>query len=170
MSDRDYDYVIVGAGIAGPALAVGFAKSGRSVLVVERDLREPDRIVGELLQPGGVNALRELGIEHALEGIDAVPSKGYQVFYHGETVNIPYPTIEADGKTQEVTGRSFHHGRFVMNLRKAASETPGVTFLEANVTEIITNPHTGHVLGVKTVDKTGRLQHVSYFAKPPCSS
>jgi len=33
------------------------------VLVIERDLTEPDRIVGELLQPGGYLKLIELGLE-----------------------------------------------------------------------------------------------------------
>lgn len=31
--------------------------------VIERDLSEPDRIVGELLQPGGYLRLVELGLE-----------------------------------------------------------------------------------------------------------
>lgn len=31
--------------------------------MIERDLREPNRIVGELLQPGGYLKLIELGIE-----------------------------------------------------------------------------------------------------------
>lgn len=31
--------------------------------VIERDLTEPDRIVGELLQPGGYLKLIELGLE-----------------------------------------------------------------------------------------------------------
>ena len=31
--------------------------------VIERDLSEPDRIVGELLQPGGYLKLLELGLE-----------------------------------------------------------------------------------------------------------
>jgi hypothetical protein len=33
------------------------------VLVLERDLSEPDRIVGELLQPGGYLKLVDLGLE-----------------------------------------------------------------------------------------------------------
>lgn len=33
------------------------------MLVLERDLKEPDRIVGELLQPGGYLKLLELGLE-----------------------------------------------------------------------------------------------------------
>lgn len=31
--------------------------------MIERDLAEPDRIVGELLQPGGYLKLIELGLE-----------------------------------------------------------------------------------------------------------
>lgn len=38
-------------------------QDGRRVHVIERDLSEPDRIVGELLQPGGYLKLIELGLE-----------------------------------------------------------------------------------------------------------
>ncbi|KAK9910170.1 hypothetical protein M0R45_034143 [Rubus argutus] len=47
------DIIIVGAGVVGSALAYTLGKDGRGVHVIERDLTEPDRIVGELLQPGG---------------------------------------------------------------------------------------------------------------------
>lgn len=57
------DVVIVGAGVLGSAMATVLARDGRRVTVVERDLKEPDRIVGELLQPGGFRALKELGLE-----------------------------------------------------------------------------------------------------------
>ena len=60
---HEADVVIVGAGIAGCALAVALGKQERSVVLLERSLKEPDRIVGELLQPGGVAALRKLGLE-----------------------------------------------------------------------------------------------------------
>lgn len=60
---NSYDVVIVGAGILGCALAAAFGKQGRHVLLLERDLSEPDRIVGELLQPGGVSALEKLGLK-----------------------------------------------------------------------------------------------------------
>jgi squalene monooxygenase len=40
-----------------------------------------DRIVGELLQPGGVRALERLGLDDcAKEGIDSVGVDGYVVF------------------------------------------------------------------------------------------
>lgn len=60
--ERTYDIAIIGAGIAGTALAHALGSQGRSVLLLERDLSEPDRIVGELLQPGGVMALETLGL------------------------------------------------------------------------------------------------------------
>jgi len=62
-ADAETEVVVVGAGIAGSALAHALGKQGRRVVLVERDLREPNRIVGELLQPGGVAALRQLGLE-----------------------------------------------------------------------------------------------------------
>lgn len=65
-ADQETDIIIVGAGVLGSALAAVLARDGRKVTVVERDLREPDRIVGELLQPGGYRALRELGLEGKL--------------------------------------------------------------------------------------------------------
>ena len=60
--NHEADIVIVGAGILGCAAAVAFARQGRSVILLERSLKEPDRIVGELLQPGGVRALEQLGL------------------------------------------------------------------------------------------------------------
>lgn len=54
---------MVGAGILGSAMAATLARDGRRVTVVERDVSEPNRIVGELLQPGGFRALRQLGLQ-----------------------------------------------------------------------------------------------------------
>jgi squalene monooxygenase len=110
--------IIVGAGILGCALAVALGRQGRRIVLIERDLSEPDRIVGELLQPGGVRALRELGLVECLDGIDAIPEYGYQVIYKDENVVIPYVGENEKGRQ----GRSFHHGRFIMKLRAAVRE------------------------------------------------
>ncbi|KIL56170.1 hypothetical protein M378DRAFT_172928 [Amanita muscaria Koide BX008] len=66
-SHTHYDVLIVGAGIAGSALAHALSTLHRPtgaqlcIALLERSLAEPNRIVGELLQPGGVMALRQLG-------------------------------------------------------------------------------------------------------------
>ena len=57
-----FDIAIIGAGVMGTVMAHMFGNQGRKVLLLERDLSEPDRIVGELLQPGGVSALEKLGL------------------------------------------------------------------------------------------------------------
>jgi squalene monooxygenase len=147
MSPQKYDVLIVGAGIAGCALAHALSTLPRSkplrIALLERSLSEPDRIVGELLQPGGVLALRKLGIESCVDGIDAIPVHGYCVFESGKSVQIPYPG------THE--GRSFHHGRFVMKLREAAIKARGVDVIEASVTELIERER--RVIGVRATRK-----------------
>ena len=62
LATHDADVVVVGAGILGCAAAITLGRQGRSVILLEKSLKEPDRIVGELLQPGGVSALETLGL------------------------------------------------------------------------------------------------------------
>lgn len=74
------EVVIVGAGTAGASAAVTLARQGRKVLLVERCMSEQDRIVGELLQPGGLRALERLGLDAcAKEGTDSVIVDGYAI-------------------------------------------------------------------------------------------
>ncbi|KAK0543929.1 Squalene epoxidase [Tilletia horrida] len=154
-----FDVIVVGAGIVGSALASSLAKSGRSVALLERDLAEPDRIVGELLQPAGVHALARLGLSNALDGIDAVKVRGYQVFYEGNNVPIPYPTKQehlqpASEQDEQEQGRSFHHGRFIQSLRSCAQRQDGVTLYEATVTDLIYDSHSPNtVVGVAATAK-----------------
>jgi squalene monooxygenase len=150
MPRSNYDVLIVGAGIAGCALAHGLSTLPRDkplrIALVERSLSEPDRIVGELLQPGGVMALKRLGIESCLEGIDAIPVRGYCVVEDGKSVHIPYPGAHE--------GRSFHHGRFIMKLREAARRAKGVELIEGSVTDLI-EEHGKRVIGVHVAMKGG---------------
>lgn len=153
--------MIVGAGILGTALAITLARPphSRSVTLLEKSLKEPDRIVGELLQPGGVSALKDLGLEHCLEGIDSVRVKGYEVIYYGQGVEIGYPDnavgsrwSESDiagGKGNRPEGRSFHHGRFIRRLREVAMKEQNVSVVESTVTEVVKCEHTGQILGVQ---------------------
>ncbi|KAG0240980.1 squalene epoxidase-domain-containing protein [Mortierella sp. GBAus27b] len=146
-----FDIIVVGAGVLGSAFATTFAKQNKRILLLERDLSEPDRIVGELLQPGGFKALKELGLQDCLEGIDAIPTYGYGVIRGSEHVHIPYHKDPITGKSDE--GRSFHHGRFIQKLRTAASETPNVTVVEATVNEVIRDDDDVRVVGVTCTQK-----------------
>ena len=129
-----WDVVIVGAGVAGASLAHGLGVEGRRVLVIERDVSTPDRIVGELLQPGGYVKLKELGLASCVEGIDAQKVYGYTMFKNGEVATMTYPL---EGRTDDVAGRSFHNGRFVQKLREKAMEVEGVTIIQGTVKKLL---------------------------------
>ena len=146
------DVVVVGAGILGTAIAITLARQSRSVILLEKSLKEPDRIVGELLQPGGVEALEKLGLRECLEGIDACVVKGYEVIYFGQGVEIPYPKNAAE-KGNRPEGRSFHHGRFIRRLREVAMKEPNVTVVETTVTNTVTSSWTGQILGVESTTR-----------------
>jgi squalene monooxygenase len=176
---HEADVVVVGAGIFGCAIAFALAKQGRSVLLLERWLKEPDRIVGELLQPGGVSALEKLGLAFTLEGIDAIPVHGYEVIYYGQGVEIPYPSNTGAGsktgrdeytneKGGRPEGRAFHHGRFITQLRKACASQSNITIVETEAVDTITSTHNPQVLGVKTRTtdpSTGEKMDDCYFGK-----
>ncbi|KAL8940702.1 MAG: hypothetical protein Q9211_002141 [Gyalolechia sp. 1 TL-2023] len=172
---HEADVVIVGAGILGSSLAITLARQNRSVILLEKSLKEPDRIVGELLQPGGVQALQRLGLRECLEDIDAVRVLGYEVIYYGTGVEIPYPAnVAGDGKddhpktggalggkrassgSRRPEGRSFHHGRFIQQLRAAAMREENLSVIETTVTDTIKNGWTGQVVGVEAQTKDGR--------------
>ena len=64
------------------------------MLLLERDLSQPDRIVGELLQPGGYLKLKELGLAKCVDGIDSQKV---------ETPSPSRPTLNSLGLQARVT-------------------------------------------------------------------
>ncbi|XP_077207635.1 squalene monooxygenase [Paroedura picta] len=144
------EVIVVGSGVLGSALAAVLARDGRKVTVIERDLKEPDRIVGELLQPGGYNALKDLGLEEAIEGIDAHTINGYIVhnLESQSEVEIPYPQ-KPNGQVH--SGRAFHHGRFIMGLRRMAMAESNTKFIEGTVLQLLEEEES--VVGVQYREK-----------------
>ncbi|CDH51967.1 squalene monooxygenase erg1 [Lichtheimia corymbifera JMRC:FSU:9682] len=135
-SSSEYDLIIVGAGVLGSAAAKAFGSDGRRVLLLERDLSEPDRIVD------------------CLEGIDGIPCHGYAIYRENEWVHIPYPVNDATG--ENAVGKSFHHGRFIQKLRAAARDTKNVEVKEATVTSLIKDEDDDRVIGVLANPKDGK--------------
>nr|KAF6426881.1 squalene epoxidase [Molossus molossus] len=157
-SQNDPEVIIVGSGVLGSALAAVLSRDGRTVTVIERDLQEPDRIVGEYLQPGGYHVLKDLGLEDTVEGIDAQVINGY-IIHDSESksnVQVPYPLSEDN---QVRSGRAFHHGRFIMSLRKAAMMEPNTKFIEGVVLQLLEEDDA--VVGVQYRDKeTGDIKEL----------
>lgn len=159
--DREYDVIVVGAGVAGGALATSLARDGRSVLCIERELYsdntdapnppplfEPDRIVGELLQPGGYAKLVELGLKDALDAIDAQHVYGYGIFLYDRAEKIDYvASPRRSPAPPRVAGRSFHNGRFLRRLRELARAERNVTLVHGTVVQLDKDDN-GRVIGV----------------------
>ncbi|GMP80680.1 hypothetical protein CsSME_00035692 [Camellia sinensis var. sinensis] len=148
--DEDVDVIIVGAGVAGAALAHTLGKDGRRVHVIERDLSQPDRIVGELLQPGGYLKLIELGLEDCVEQIDAQRVFGYALFKDGRNTRLSYPLEKFHS---DVSGRSFHNGRFIQRMREKAATLPNVRLEQGTVTSLL--EERGTIRGVQYKNKNG---------------
>nr|AGC82087.1 squalene epoxidase 1 protein [Azadirachta indica] len=151
------DVIIVGAGVAGTALAHTLGKDGRRVHVIERDLTEPDRIVGELLQPGEYLKLVELGLEDCVEEIDAQQVLGYALFKDGKNTRLSYPLEKFHA---DVSGRSFHNGRFIQRMREKAATLPNVQLDQGTVTSLL--EENGTIKGVQYKTKDG--QELQSFA------
>src|SRR5262245_66317430 len=71
LTDHRPDAVIVGAGIAGSALAIALARSGHSVTLLEKSTVHVDRVRGEFIVPWGVAEARALGILDLFEAAGA---------------------------------------------------------------------------------------------------
>jgi len=153
----DADVIVVGSGVLGSSLAVTLARDGRKVKVIERDLSRPERIIGELLQPGGVNALIKLGLQDCLEDIDYHKVAGYVIhdLSTDSKVHVPYPGFSEEEGSQVVktnepavgSATAFRYGYFVQSLRAAAQSHENIEYIEASATKILEQE--GVVVGVQ---------------------
>lgn len=137
-----YDICIIGAGVAGGTLAAYLGQHNIRVAVIEKSLKEQDRIVGELLQPGGVLQLQQMNLVHLLDGLDAQPVSGYALFLNGKNFTVSYPEVE--------NGRGFRNGKFVQGIRSYIQQQPTITVLEGTVTAFTETDN--EVKGVHYID------------------
>lgn len=77
----ELDVLVVGAGPAGLATAIGLVRRGARVLVIESRVPPLDKACGEGIMPAGVRLLAELGVD--LAKLDAAPLRGIR-FLEGD--------------------------------------------------------------------------------------
>lgn len=147
MYSEEFDIIVVGAGVAGGVFAASQPESKR-ILVVERDLSEPDRIIGELMQPGGVEALKQLGLDYLLNGIDAQPVQGYKIVNGEKNFIIQYNDVQ-----EGIQGMGIRNGKFLTNIRDELSKRNNITLIQGNVTQLI--EENNRILGVCYTEEDG---------------
>eukprot|EP01130_Rhizamoeba_saxonica_P009262 TRINITY_DN3762_c0_g1_i3.p1 TRINITY_DN3762_c0_g1~~TRINITY_DN3762_c0_g1_i3.p1 ORF type:complete len:455 (-),score=85.88 TRINITY_DN3762_c0_g1_i3:35-1399(-) len=134
--EGDPDVIIIGAGIAGCAVAKGLADTGKKVVIFEKKLESNiHRMVGEFLQPGGIKALKQLGLEDCIVGIEEIVNYGYAISIPGnQSIVLNFPNTN---EGVEVSGRSFRYGCLVENLRKKILEHDNIQVIEKRVNSLL---------------------------------
>jgi squalene monooxygenase len=160
MKKSNYDIIVIGAGVAGGVFATSQPKS-KKILVVERDLSEPDRIIGELMQPGGIKALEHLNLKHLLEGFGAQPIHGYKMIKDDMSYILRYSEVEND-----LIGMGLRNGKFLSSIRKDLEKKSNIELVQGNVTELIENNQ--EVRGVKYQNAAGELVEATAYLTVVC--
>ena len=137
--------------MAGATIAAYLAPKGIKIALIDREYTEKRRIVGELLQPGAVETLKKMGLEHLLEGFDAQPVYGYALFNGDKNFSISY---NSDSST-DYHGVGLHNGRFLQTIREDVLKNETVTQIHGTVSELIEDEK-NVVTGVKYREKHTR--------------
>lgn len=149
--NESFDICIVGAGMAGATIAAYLAPKGIKIALVDRDYTEKERIVGELLQPGAVETLKKMQLEHLLEGFDSQPIYGYALFQHDKKFTIAY---NKSSDTQ-YHGTGLHNGRFLQSIRNDALKSKHITQFHGTVSGLIEDENKV-ITGIQYRDKQSR--------------
>ena len=135
----EFDICIIGAGMAGATIAAHLAPKGIKIALIDHSFEEKKRIVGELLQPGAVLSLEQMGLGHLLDGFDAQPVEGYALLQGEEKTTIPYP--------QHYKGMGLHNGRFLQQIRASALHNESVKQIHGKALQLLENER-NEIVGV----------------------
>ncbi|GAC1636057.1 MAG: FAD-dependent monooxygenase [Candidatus Acidiferrum sp.] len=155
MTDKTYDLIVVGGGIAGASLAQRMAKAGARVLVVEQETQFHDRIRGECLQPWGMGEARKLGVDGAIVAC-ANEMKWVELIINGQAAM----KRDLHATTPQATGMwGFYHPRVQGELLSAAARAGAEVRRGATVQDIATGPKPRAKLvhGSESFEVEGRL-------------
>lgn len=148
----DYDAIIIGGGLGGAALADQLARSGRSVLVLERETQFKDRVRGENMLAWGVAAAKRLGLYDDLVAAGGHEAPNWRQYAMGQPavardmrattpggdamLNIFHPSLQEAVLARSVAaGADVRRGATALGVRLAPNASPSVTFEFAGMTE-----------------------------------
>jgi len=126
---READVLVVGAGPAGAATALGLARAGHEVVVIDRAGFPRDKACGEGLQPPGVAALRRLGLLEAVLATGARQHAGVTYTHVGEQPRAE-ATFPAPADRTPAWGLGVRRLSFDAALVAQLHAEPRVTVLE----------------------------------------
>lgn len=129
-----YDVCIVGAGVSGASLAAHLGNKNLKIALLDLSFEERDRIVGELMQPGGVFMLKQLGLADVLDDIDSCDVKGYALYNNEKNIVINYSNEAA---FEGITGKGLNNGKFIQALRKKSFNKENIDLIKGKAVDFI---------------------------------
>lgn len=127
MSAQQFDVIVVGASLAGCAVATLLARTGARVALLERHAR-PDahkRLCTHFIQASALPALQRLGLSRLIEQAGGVPNAIEIHSPHGWIGH--HPSLGADG--QPMHGYNIRREVLDPMVRELAAATAGVSLL-----------------------------------------
>ncbi len=87
------DVLVVGGGPAGASTAIGLARAGHHVTVVEKRPTDRHKACGDTLNPRTLAELARLGLDPASLGGHAV--RGVRMTHRDRSIDVPWPELDA---------------------------------------------------------------------------
>lgn len=139
------DVLVIGGGPAGLAAAIAARLKGFDVAVIDAARPPIDKACGEGVLPGGVEALRRLGVPLANE--DAFPFRGIRFVDRGGSLEAPF---------QGRNGLALRRTRLHAILTSRASELGIRLFWGTRVTDISSHPFRQWIIGADGINSAVR--------------
>lgn len=147
-----YDAVIVGGRCAGSATAIGLARAGYRVLLVERAAMPSDTLSTHVLWPDGIAALGRLGLLERVLATGAPPARHFRLV-RGED-EVLAEIVPFDGIDYLLCVRRLELDGILWD---AAAATPGIDALDRTTARCLFRED-GRVTGVELRGLAGERQ------------
>jgi len=125
--------------MAGATIAAYLAPKGIKIALMDQCFKEKKRIVGELLQPGAVQSLEQMGLGDLLQGFDAQSVDGYALLQGDQQYTVAYP--------DQHKGMGLHNGLFLQQIRESALQHESVTQIHGKALRLLENDQ-NEIIGV----------------------
>jgi len=146
--NKEFDAVVIGAGIAGSAMAYSLAKRGRHVALIDKEKVPRHKACGEFLSPECYGTLKTLELDRVVDSLE--PSTIVTARLHadnGGTLSIPLP-----GTALGISRRSLDDG-----LQQAARKEGVCLYVGTTVMDVSENRN-GHLVTLSDGNGGAMLQ------------